>query len=204
MNTTHWTVLQYNKRLWWCTFGLDMWVEFFRVFAPSGSTFQMTRNQECLLCRITPWGHNLPPESPCKAPWTNNAFVFTCQFQRKGGGKILGSGMILVSSCCMSDKLKGYRYEHWKILEKQWGEDTTAADLLRSKMCSCVIRQMWEERKTYIKYPPDGQGNSSYPWQAVPQIFPLLSFPLFWWVHERLLVEFKRQGQACERGWKSK
>lgn len=53
--------------------------------------------------------------------------------------------MILVSSCCMSDKLKGYRYEHWKILESS-GVKTQQQLTCSAQKCAVVLSDKCEKK----------------------------------------------------------
>lgn len=152
-------------------------------------------------------GHNLPSESPCilfQGPSGNNAFVLMCGLQRKGG-KSLGSGIVSVSSCCMSDKLKGYRYEHGKILGKQ-GVKTKQQMSLSTQKCAVVFFYKCEkERETYTKYPLDGQGNIYCPCQTVPQIFLSSLLPSFdeslkgcWWSSKGRVKHVREEGRRRE------
>jgi hypothetical protein len=175
------------------------------VFTPSGPTFQIARNQEGRLVQNYTVRDTTCPQRVLafcfKAPRSNNAFVLMCGLQRKGG-KSLGSGIVSVSSCCMSDKLKGYRYEHGKILGKQ-GVKTKQQMSLSTQKCAVVFFYKCEkERKTYTKYPLDGQGNIYCPCQTVPQIFLSSPLPSFdeslkgcWWSSKGRVKHVREEGK---------
>lgn len=120
------------------------------IFTPSGPTFQIARNQEGRLVQNYTVRDTTCPQRVLafcfKAPRGNNAFVLMCGLQRKGG-KSLGSGIVSVSSCCMSDKLKGYRYEHGKILGKQ-GVKTKQQMSLSTQKCAVMSKNKGKSKRT--------------------------------------------------------